>query len=558
MNVKRILSALVTTALVGTALAGCGESPQNSGSSGSTASENKSGSSQTTGSKENKLTFAVQQNLNIEDYETNYFTTLLEKELEMEMDFLVLPSDGNDAKTKFSMMVSSGSTLPDVLVMGLDETTSYDYASKGVFLETTPYLTDSAAMPNFSKIPADVQEIMLSTAKLADGKVYSMPRYNPFEWNEGSYRFWVYQPWLDQVGAKIPTNTDEFYELCKTFAATDMNGNGKKDEIAVIGSKDGWGQNPMVYLMNAFTYANPDKNYFAVEDGKIVPSFTKDEWKQGLEYMNKLVTEGLLTPLAFTQDQTQMKAILASAEKGSVGFTPAGSYSVFSSSPVTHWKMSLMPPIAGPSGHKTVAQNPSGSTRVWQFTKDCRNVELAVKISDFCYEENNSYTIRFGEKDVDWSRDPAICEQYYGEVEETMGIKCQFAVINNIWNKPQNKMWLDMAPGYRSIESGLFTGTLKKGEAAETANPSFLAPFSESYAPFFPKEVIYTLPYTPEETGKIANAKTAIDTHVKDMSIAFITGNRPLEQWDSYLSELESMGLQDYVAATQTAYDRTK
>src|SRR5690606_23597344 len=123
-------------------------------------------------------------------------------------------------------------------------------------------------------------------------------------------RAWINTEWMKKVNVEMPKTTDDLYQILKAFAENDPNNNGKKDEIGMVGSRSGWAQLPIVYLMNSFVYANPDKNYLNVRDGKIIASFVQPEWKQGLEFMHKLVSEGLLSPLSFTQDQTQMRALI--------------------------------------------------------------------------------------------------------------------------------------------------------------------------------------------------------------------------------------------------------
>ena len=38
----------------------------------------------------------------------------------------------------------------------------------------------------------------------------------------------------------------------------------------------------------------------------------------------------------------------------------------------------------------------------------------------------------------------------------------------------------------------------------------------------------------------------------------FITGNRPLTEWNSYVDTLKQMGIEDVVAVKQAWYDRTQ
>ena len=49
---------------------------------------------------------------------------------------------------------------------------------------------------------------------------------------------------------------------------------------------------------------------------------------------------------------------------------------------------------------------------------------------------------------------------------------------------------------------------------------------------------------------------TAIDTYVQEQSIKFITGDRSLDEWDAYVKEIESMGVQDALKIYNDAYAR--
>lgn len=504
------------------------------------------------------ITIGLQQSINVEDYETNSFTLLLEKEMDMNLEFVILPADGNDARSKLSMMVSSNSKLPDVLAMELSSTLAYDYAQKGVFVKLTDYFDDTEMSANFWAIPDEDREIMIATARLADGELYCVPGYNPFTWNMGPYRMWVNNDWLQKLGLEMPHTLDAFTEVARAFATQDPNGNGKADEIAIVGSKDGWAQKPFAYIMNAFTYANPDKQYFAVEDGKIVPAFTKEEWLQGLEYMKALVDEGLFSPLSFTQDGAQLKALIG-VENGMAGFVASGSGSTFTALPETQAAFVLAPPLEGPAGNVSTPCNPSTARLQWWITKDASDVELAYRLGELMYRIDIANAARYGEEGVDWSTDPEVTINWMGENEQAMGLTTRLAMVNNIWNTPQNKMWGVDFIGYRSNLDSMSVGAYEKSNPpADLSGNKIRSDYHAYYVPAFPKELILSINYTTDEIEAVANAKTAIDAYVYDTAVAFITGNRPLSSWNEYLAELDNMGLAEYVAVTQAAYDRAQ
>lgn len=67
----------------------------------------------TTGSAEETkvLTIALPQNANVENYDTNYLTQLLEKECNVDIQFMLLPTSLEDAKSKLALMASSGDSI---------------------------------------------------------------------------------------------------------------------------------------------------------------------------------------------------------------------------------------------------------------------------------------------------------------------------------------------------------------------------------------------------------------------------------------------------------------
>lgn len=92
---------------------------------------------------------------------------------------------------------------------------------------------------------------------------------------------------------------DELYEVLKKFATEDHNGNGKADEIPLVGIDVNYRSDVVEFLVNAFVYCN-DTNVFNVTDGKVWVPYTTDEYRQALIYLNKLYSEGLLSPLFYT------------------------------------------------------------------------------------------------------------------------------------------------------------------------------------------------------------------------------------------------------------------
>ena len=264
-------------------LAGCGNSPVSPESSASSSSASTSSAvSQPKAeglSRMDKITIAMAAHPNVENYDTNYFTQKIMKDNDVQLEFVLLPADRNDAKTKFSLMVSSNSQLPDVLNLNIGDMTAFDYASKGVFTALNDYYADPDLAPNIQNIAEADRDFIYKCLTLPDGNVYSLFNYGPSDWNAARYRVWINQTWLDKVGMSAPKTTEEYYQTLKAFLEKDANGNGKQDEIGIVGSKDGWGQQPFAFLMNPFIYTDPTKSYINVdENGQLYAAYTRPEF----------------------------------------------------------------------------------------------------------------------------------------------------------------------------------------------------------------------------------------------------------------------------------------
>ena len=70
------------------------------------------------------------------------------------------------------------------------------------------------------------------------------------------------------------------------------------------------------------------------------------------------------------------------------------------------------------------------------------------------------------------------------------------------------------------------------------------------------KHLMPTIIYNEEESEIDSQCLTNIQTHVDEMNYKFILGNRPIEEFDQFVEELKQMGLDDLIAAKQSALER--
>ena len=61
---------------------------------------------------------------------------------------------------------------------------------------------------------------------------------------------------------------------------------------------------------------------------------------------------------------------------------------------------------------------------------------------------------------------------------------------------------------------------------------------------------------TIEESERYTAMAGDLFTHAAENISKFVTGTKPMSEWDSFLGELRSMKIEDCIALKQAAYDR--
>ena len=135
--------------------------------------------------------------------------------------------------------------------------------------------------------------------------------------------YFINTAWLDQLGLKKPTTTDELYDVICAFRDNDMNGNGDKtDEIPLL-LADSSGFAKISPFANFFGIAGDGADNIdlgkMVKDGKVVSVFDTQQYRDYIEYMHKLMADGLLDVEYFSQSSEQISNKQAAGLAGVAG-----------------------------------------------------------------------------------------------------------------------------------------------------------------------------------------------------------------------------------------------
>src|SRR5699024_619485 len=175
-----------------------------------------------------------------------------------------------------------------------------DYGEQGILIHLEDLIDEYAS--NIKKIFEENPEIEKSVTT-KDGHIYDIPRISTSHRDIWKSPMEYKGEWLDELDVKeLPETTDEFYKLLKRFRDEDPNGNGKKDEIPLLGVEmDSIGP----WFMAAFGVKDQG---IIEDDGEVKYGAITDGYKEYLKYMNKLYDEELLDPETFSQSDEEKKA----------------------------------------------------------------------------------------------------------------------------------------------------------------------------------------------------------------------------------------------------------
>ncbi|MCR8631213.1 extracellular solute-binding protein [Paenibacillus radicis (ex Xue et al. 2023)] len=181
---------------------------------------------------------------------------------------------------------------------------------QGAFWDITNFIKD---YPNLS---SKISKTAWDLTKMEDGKNYSIPRPRPAE--ADSY-FILRKDWLDAVGMKPPTTTDELYQVLKAFAENDPDKNGKKDTIAFTANVEPTNSaatmGALGQIENSFTGVNGN---WKLVDGKMVFVAFLPEARQAIEFMTKLVKEKLIPEDFASMKSTQVGDLFKAGKAGMI------------------------------------------------------------------------------------------------------------------------------------------------------------------------------------------------------------------------------------------------
>ena len=538
-----------------------------------------------------KITIAVPADDEVIDWDTNALTLYIEESLGVDLEFNVYASA--DYLDKLNVMVNGGAKLPDI-IFGSDHgdisanNIYLNWAEAGAIIPLNEYYENPAYAKNVNDSSAICGVDIPAMIADPNGVIWGVPRLLESPTQESRQKMWISTKYMEKVGVdKVPTNTEEYYELCKAFAdAGDLNGNGIADEIALPGQGDALANLAWFnYLMSAYVYAWDDF-YLDVTDGELEFAYTTDAWKEGLKYIKRFFDEGIFDKNMLTMDGASYTAIISDPAircLSEVGYYPG---MTITPGYVKHAEMLLyeyVPALDGPEKEGEAFFLPSVAKVAAVISADCENPLAAFLVLDFMCSEEMGLSNRFGRRGIDWVYNSDLstdelnvrlqeafgegktADMYSGKLKSEYPVPVIWEFGTVIWGKnvPQNRAYMHAGPFIRARYLYMGLDVLYDESTPET-KPTAL--WNQKYADSMmatiaeaPAEHILRLPMTADEAAEVNEIQLGLNSYVFESIGAFLSGAWDIDAyWDTYLGELDKIGVEDALAMYQTSFDRTK
>ena len=234
----------------------------------------------------------------------------LQEQTNVEIQWTAIQSD--QWGDKITLEMSNVKTLTDfVFSAGFSDSDLLKYAKQGAIISLEDYI--DAYMPNLKAVFDKYPEYR-TMCEDENGHIWALPWIEQLGSEKtaiqtvGDMSF-INKKWLDFLGLTMPTTVDEFEQVLIAFRD---NADAIQKEFGIDGSiipmscivNDG-DQDPAI-LINGFGegYGDADRGrHIAVTDNlEVICSATQMGYKDGIAWLHKLYDEGLIDSEAFTQE----------------------------------------------------------------------------------------------------------------------------------------------------------------------------------------------------------------------------------------------------------------
>ncbi|MCL2195093.1 MAG: hypothetical protein FWB76_03990 [Oscillospiraceae bacterium] len=389
-----------------------------------------------------------------------------------------------------------------------------------------------------------------------NGSMVSFPALSDHFSESFPQKAWVNRDWLQQAGLGMPNTPQEFLNMLRVFSE-------QQHGVPALGVSYGGSpanQTTLGFLIQSFVTTDFDlsefSNFLNVRDGQVYAGVTQPEFRQALQMLNTIYSEGLVDSTLFTQGSEVFFTGGRGNERYGVIFAN-NLFALFNDADrAASWDP--LPPLNN-NGHRSTLARPSeiqlGGLMIPARIGNERHM-LALQFGDALLSEEGTKTVLFGTQDTGWSAaDANALSMGSGQAATWQPADSGFNGLDFYGQFPGAvPFWMDarLQMQQQAPEQGtsLATAANWQGYLNAVTREVYEVPVGLNSARF-------ALPQIVLQTADFSGLNVqGVSQYLTQASREFVTGARSLSYgWNDFVAELNNLGLQDIIAATQAAYD---
>ncbi|GAA2148570.1 extracellular solute-binding protein [Glycomyces algeriensis] len=464
----------------------------------------------------------------------------IEKRTNVTIDVTNIPF--SDATEKRSLLISAGDAPTVIPLVYTGEENSF--VSSGAILPMSEYVEH---MPNFQKYVAewDLAD-MIDNLKQADGKYYMLPGLQ--EVSVPVFTLVIRKDVFESVAGGIPQTWDEMREALVKIKAEYPDSKPLADGFE--------GASMLNYAAHAFgAQAGWGFGSGMIDDGSgsLVYTAATEGYKQMVEFFRGLVEDGLLDTDSMTaaNDGTgggsvteKVAANLVFAASGSAGTAIEFATALNETVGEGNYEILQIAPPGGPAGQICEPRNFWNGFMLNAEIADSENFIAILQFLDWLYYNPEARELlRWGVLDQTYTKDAS------GKITLKPEFRLDAYGIN-----PGAPTDIQKDLGW---SNAVFADSTESRALKESYNsPTFVEYIDSVLSSRTPRDPNPPAPLDEMELEQASLQATPLKDTVDTATLQFILGDRDIAEWDAYVGELESAGLQTYVDLINTARQR--
>lgn len=551
---KKKLVLLLAAAMVIGSLAGCGS---DSGNSNSSAGSSNEGSSAVTDEEVDprfkyddpvtltsffEISPAISGDWNQEEAMNSVYYQKMKEETNISIDWLWFAANtADDSQQKKSVAIASGE-IPDFMIVNSSQLSllaKSDLINRDLGKILEKYASDELMSRITAEGPAALESATYNGEVIAIPLVSSSLDALPV--------MWIRRDWMKKLNLEMPETMEDLYNVMIAFRDQDPDGNGQNDTIGMVFHNNflSAGLGDAVGLFNGFG-AYPS---IWVDDGngKLVYGSAMEENKEALDYIAKMYQEGLIDQDFSSNDEVKASEAAAAGRAGiQYGLMWNANWplnATVQNDPEADWVTIPIPSGTGsPAKPQTQLSLEGGYVVV---SKNCEHPEAVVRMLNFWIdkffevpaEERNLYMVEDADGVLNFPRhwvmlksgDPLVNLNNYKQIAKALETN-----DSSILNAEQMAYWDDIQKYLAGDVVNAYGGMKTFGNDMSAF---------ETITYYYENQLYIMDEFTTGPTPTMGQKMSTVTDKVMEYYTKVIMGIESTDNFDSFLQELDSLGL---------------